>query len=79
MASERPFIALRVGPAQLAIKPAQRVRLKRVGRNLGRVNEPALGTLQGPMLKPQPPGNDALNCHAGLALRTARSLDFAWR
>jgi hypothetical protein len=43
------------------------------------MNKPALGTSQGPMLEAHPPRSDALNYHARLALRTARSLDLAGR
>jgi hypothetical protein len=70
---------VRIGRAQLAIKPAHRLRFERVGRDLGIIDKPALDTSQGPMFETRPPRSDALDSDAGLALRTARSLSFAWR
>jgi hypothetical protein len=66
------------GP-EIAIKPAQCLRLKRVSWDLGLMNEPALGTSQGPIFKTATPRSDVLDSHLGLALRTARPLGLAWR
>jgi hypothetical protein len=61
------------------MKPALSIRLHGVNVDLRFMDMAAFGAPQGPMLKAGPRGNNALDCHAGLASRTERTMGSARR